>query len=96
MPETSAPSPYGPLPSARQLRWHELESYCFVHYTVNAFTDREWGLGGESPAIFNPSAFDADQIVAAAKEFAKEEAEHVKLLEAWITREDWLARSHAV
>ncbi len=36
------------------------------------------------------------EIVAAAKEFAKEEAEHVKLLEAWITREDWLARSHAV
>lgn len=66
MSKTSAPSPYGPLPSARQLRWHELETYCFVHYTVNAFTNREWGLGDESPAIFNPTAFDADQIVGAA------------------------------
>jgi ferredoxin/rubrerythrin len=31
---------------------------------------------------------DAD-IVALAKEFVSEEAEHVKVLEAWITREEW-------
>jgi len=36
------------------------------------------------------------EIAAAAKEFVKEEAEHVKLLEAWIMREEWLARSHQV
>jgi rubrerythrin/ferredoxin len=28
-------------------------------------------------------------IAAAASEFVKEEAEHVKILEAWITREEW-------
>jgi ferredoxin/rubrerythrin len=30
------------------------------------------------------------QICAAAKEFVLEEAEHVRVLEAWITREEWL------
>ena len=29
-----------------------------------------------------------------AKEFVREEAEHVKVLEAWITREEWLVRTH--
>jgi ferredoxin/rubrerythrin len=33
-----------------------------------------------------------DEIEAAAKEFYHEEAEHVRVLEAWITREDWLQR----
>jgi rubrerythrin/ferredoxin len=32
------------------------------------------------------------EIVAAAKEFVHEEAEHVKVLEAWITREQWDAK----
>jgi rubrerythrin/ferredoxin len=35
-------------------------------------------------------------VVAMAKEFVKEEAEHVKVLEAWIAREEWLSKSHAV
>ncbi len=37
-----------------------------------------------------------DDVVAMAKEFVKEEAEHVKILEAWIAREEWLAKSHAI
>lgn len=54
-------------PSERQLRWQEMEFYAFIHFTVNTFTDREWGTGEEDPAIFNPSELSAEQWVQACK-----------------------------
>ena len=36
------------------------------------------------------------EVRAVAMEFVKEEAEHVKILEAWIAREQWLATKHHV
>lgn len=63
-----APAPYGVLPTEAQLRWSELGFYNFLHFTVNTFTDTEWGEGSEDEAIFNPTAFDADAICGVLKE----------------------------
>lgn len=61
-----APKPYGALPSERQLRWHEMETYCLIHFTPTTFQNKEWGYGDADPNIFNPEKFDAKQIAAAA------------------------------
>jgi alpha-L-fucosidase len=62
------PAPYGPVPSARQLRWHETDFYGFLHFTVNTFTDQEWGFGNEPAAVFHPTDFSADQMVRTARD----------------------------
>lgn len=66
--KVAPPEPYGPLPSERQLAWHEMEYYMFVHFTVNTFTDKEWGYGDEDPSIFNPAELDCSQWARTAYE----------------------------
>lgn len=56
------------VPSERQLRHQSMEFYGFIHFTVNTFTDREWGEGTEDPRVFNPTDLDAAQWACAAKE----------------------------
>ncbi len=48
-----------PVPTPSQLQWQRDELALFTHFTVNTFTDKEWGDGGESPSIFDPRRFDA-------------------------------------
>ncbi|BEG98034.1 alpha-L-fucosidase [Bacteroides sedimenti] len=61
------PKPYGALPSAGQVKWHEMEMYAFIHFSINTFTNKEWGYGDESPTLFNPTDFDADAIASIVK-----------------------------
>jgi alpha-L-fucosidase len=66
--QATAPAPYGPLPSEAQLKWHETDLYAMVCFGLNTYTDKEWGYGDVSPALFDPSGFDASQITATLKE----------------------------
>ena len=55
------------VPSERQKNWFETEFYAFIHFTVNTYTNLEWGLGDEPESIFNPTELDCDGWVEAVK-----------------------------
>jgi len=56
------------IPSFNQHKYQQMEIVGFIHFTVNTFTDKEWGFGDEDPKIFNPTQLDAEQWVITAKE----------------------------
>ncbi len=59
--QTKAPAPFGPVPSANQMRWQEMEYYAFVHFSLNTYTDQSWGYGNEDIKLFNPEKLDCRQ-----------------------------------
>ncbi|MBD0831894.1 alpha-L-fucosidase [Aestuariibaculum sediminum] len=62
------PTAYGPVPTKKQLNWHDMEFYAFVHFSLNTFTNKEWGYGDESPELFNPTHLDCNQWAKVVKD----------------------------
>ena len=75
-PPTNLPLPdaVGPVPSPAQVAWQTREISAFLHFGMNTFTDKEQGDGSESPALFNPTAFDARQWITALRNAGFREA----------------------
>ena len=57
-----------PTPTPNQLRWQDMEMYAFIHYSLNTYTDQEWGYGNESPQLFNPADLDCRQWASVCKQ----------------------------
>lgn len=55
------------VPNERQLKIQEMKYYAFIHYSVNTFTNKEWGNGKESPSVFNPTEQNTDSWCEAIK-----------------------------
>ena len=54
-------------PSPQQLEWQDLEFGVIVHFGTNTYLDREWGDGTASPQVFEPTQFDPEQWLRAAR-----------------------------
>ena len=66
--QATEPEACGPVPSANQLRWQDMEMYAFIHYSLNTYTDQEWGFGNEDPQLFNPADLDCRQWARVCKQ----------------------------
>lgn len=66
--DIAEPKPILPIPNAHQMAWQEMEFYGFIHFSINTFTDVEWGYGDKSPELFNPTELNVRQWARIAKE----------------------------
>ena len=56
-----------PIPTKDQIKLQDMEMYAFLHYSLNTYTDQEWGFGNEDVKLFNPSSLDTRQWVRTCK-----------------------------
>ena len=66
--QVTTPSPCGPVPTENQLKWQDMEMYAFIHYSMNTYTDQEWGFGNEDLKLFNPADLDCRQWARVCKQ----------------------------
>ncbi len=69
-PNQQTPSDITPnkvVPSEKLLSYQQMELIGFIHFSLNTFTNKEWGFGDEDPGLFNPSQPDVEQWVTTAK-----------------------------
>lgn len=59
--------PFGPVPTAKQVKQQNMEFYIFTHFGPNTFTDLEWGKGTEHEEVFAPTQLDCRQWCRIAK-----------------------------
>lgn len=64
----TSPPPVAPVPSPQQLAWADMETYAFVHFGPNTFTNVEWGEGRENPVLFDPTQLDCKQWARVCKD----------------------------
>lgn len=78
------------LPRPNQSDWMRLEETYFIHFGPNTFRGVEWGDGREDPAIFNPTALDAEQWIRTIKQASGKMvilvAKHHDGMSLWPTR----------
>jgi alpha-L-fucosidase len=66
--QAKVPAACDPTPSENQMRVQEMESYAFVHFSLNTYTDQSWGFGNEDVKLFNPEKSDCRQWARICKE----------------------------
>lgn len=64
---TQAQGYNGPQPTPNQLRWQDMEMYAFIHYSLNTYTDQEWGFGNE-PIVLLISSVNAIKLLTPCKD----------------------------
>lgn len=62
------PEPLYPIPSENQLAWHKMGMNAFIHFSLNTFTNKEWGMGDEPVSAFNPTEMNTGQWVKVLSE----------------------------
>ncbi|MDD4990898.1 MAG: alpha-L-fucosidase [Paludibacter sp.] len=55
------PTACGPVPNENQLMIQEMESYAFIHFSLNTYTNQSWGYGDEDVKLFQPENLDCRQ-----------------------------------